>query len=337
MKERKNFQQIGIYSIISCIFGAIIIINKKQFKLQTVMKYLKLSCLLALSLALVSCEKVSLDDLLGKDPTTSQPATGNANLNIHIGGIENVNYNSAAKGTRAIEPVKNVCSKLTISLYREDGTRAFMVNKKSTEAGFADATVKLAEGNYKLLVIAHSNDKNATTTDLNKITFDGKVSDTFHYYEEIELTEGNNNIDVVLSRVTAMFRLEITDDIPENVKQLKFYYTGGSSTLEGVTGYGCVNSKQTELRDIKTGSKIYEVYTFPHPDGKTLKMTILALDASNNILCEKAFENVSISRNTITHYRGKLFETVTPPAASKDFVFNITADTSWLGENVVDF
>lgn len=301
------------------------------------MKHLKLSCLLALSLALVSCEKVSLDDLLGKDPTTNQPATGNANLTIHIGGIENVSYNSAAKATRAIEPVKNVCSKLTISLYREDGTRAFTLNKKSTEAGFADATVKLAEGKYKFLVIAHSNDKNATTTDLNKIAFDGKVSDTFHYYEEIELIEGNNKIDVVLSRVTAMFRLEITDDIPENAKQLKFYYTGGSSTLDGVTGYGCVNSKQTELRDIKTGTKIYDVYTFPHPDGKNIKMTIQALDASSNILCEKAFEDVNISRNTITHYRGKLFETVAPPAASKDFVFNITADTSWLGENVVDF
>ena len=37
MQKRKNFQQIGIYSIISCIFGAIIIINYKT--IQTTNSY----------------------------------------------------------------------------------------------------------------------------------------------------------------------------------------------------------------------------------------------------------------------------------------------------------
>lgn len=69
------------------------------------MRQLKLICLLALSLALASCEKVSLDELLSKEPPTSQPSsTGNASLSIHIGGIADANYQDAtAKGTRAIE------------------------------------------------------------------------------------------------------------------------------------------------------------------------------------------------------------------------------------------
>ena len=303
------------------------------------MKYLKLSCLLALSLALVSCEKVSLDELLSKEPPTTQPSSNdNASLSIHIGGIADANYKDAsAKGTRAIEPIGKVCTKLTISIYSTDGLQVYSANKKSTDTDFANVTMKLAEGKYHLVIVAHSNEKNATTTDINKISFDGKLTDTFHYYEEIELVAGSNNIDVVMERVTAMFRLEIADQIPENVKQLKFYYTGGSSTLEGVTGYGCVNSKQTELRNIKTGTKIFEVYTFPHPDGKTLKMTITALGASGETVCTKTFEDVAVSKNMITRYKGSFFTNITPPASADNYKFSISANTDWKGENVIEF
>ena len=303
------------------------------------MKHIKLIGLLALSMAMASCEKVSLDELLSKEPPTSQPSsTGNASLSIHIGGIADANYQDAtAKGTRAIEPIGNVCTKLTISLYNEEGQRVYSVNKKSTDADFANATMKLAEGKYYLVVVAHSNEKNATTTDINKITFDGKLSDTFHYYKEIELVAGGNNIDVVMERVTAMFRLEITDEIPENVKQLRFNYTGGSSTLSGYTGAGSVNSRQTEIRNIQAGVNTYEVYTFPHPDDKKLKMTITALGASGETVCTKTFEDVPVSKNVITRYKGSFFTNITPPTAADNYKFNISANTDWKGENIIEF
>ena len=303
------------------------------------MKHIKLIGLLALSMALASCEKVSLDELLSKEPPTTEPSsTGNASLSIHIGGIADANYQDAtAKGTRAIEPIGNVCTKLTISLYDEEGQRVYSVNKKSTDADFADVTIKLAEGKYYLVVVAHSNEKNATTTDINKITFDGKLSDTFHYYKEIELQAGGNNIDVVMERVTAMFRLKITDEIPENVKQLKFYYTGGSSTLSGYTGAGSVNSRQTEIRNVQSGINTYEVYTFPQPDDKKLKMTITALDASGETVCTKTFEDVAVSKNMITCYKGNLFTNIAPPAASDNYNFSISVNTDWKGENVIEF
>ena len=303
------------------------------------MKHIKLIGLLALSMALASCEKVSLDELLSKEPPTSQPSsTGNASLSIHIGGIADANYQDAtAKGTRAIEPIGNVCTKLTISLYNEEGQRVYSVNKKSTDADFADVTIKLTEGKYYLVVVAHSNENNAATKDINKITFDGKLSDTFHYYKEIELQAGGNNIDVVMERVTAMFRLEITDEIPENVKQLRFNYTGGSSTLSGYTGAGSVNSRQTEIRNVQSGINTYEVYTFPHPDDKKLKMTITALDASGETVCTKTFEDVAVSKNMITRYKGSFFTNITPPAASDNYNFNISANTDWKGENIIEF
>ncbi len=60
----------------------------------------------------------------------------------------------------------------------------------------------------------------------------------------------------------------------KNFQQIGIYSIISCNFGATVTGYGCVNSKQTELRDIKTGTKIYEVYTFPHPDGKTLNNTL---------------------------------------------------------------
>lgn len=198
--------------------------------------------------------------------------------------------------------------------------------------------MKLAEGKYHLVIVAHSNEKNATTTDINKITFESnKLSDTFHYYKEIELVAGGNNIDVVMERVTAMFRLEIADQIPENVKQLKFYYTGGSSTLSGYTGAGSVNSRQTEIRNVQSGINTYEVYTFPQPDDKKLKMTITALDASGETVCTKTFEDVAVSKNMITCYKGNLFTNIAPPAASDNYNFSISVNTDWKGENVIEF
>ncbi len=85
------------------------------------------------------------------------------------------------------------------------------------------------------------------------------------------------------------------------------------------------------------GTNIFDIYTFPHEDGRLLKISVTALDASGNALCEKTFENVSARRNVITHYRGKLFGSIVPPTPSDDYDFNISVDTDWLEENVVDF
>ena len=338
MKKKKTFNKSGHIQLL--------VVSLEQYKQtnlsnnKTIMRQLKLICLLALSLALASCEKVSLDELLSKEPPTTEPSsTGNASLSIHIGGIADANYaDAAAKCTRAIEPIGKVCTKLTISLYNEEGQRVYSVNKKSTDADFANATTKLAEGKYHLVIVAHSNEKNATTTNINKITFEGnKLSDTFHYYKEIELVAGGNNIDVVMERVTAMFRLEIADQIPENVKQLKFYYTGGSSTLSGFTGAGAVNSRQTEIRNIQAGVNTYEVYTFPQSEDKKLKMTVTALDASGETICMRSFEEVPVSKNVITRYKGSFFTNITPPTAADNYKFSISANTDWKGENIIEF
>lgn len=301
------------------------------------MNLFRFSFIATLSLAMVSCEKASIEDLLEKKP--SYPTDGEyTHLSIHVGGVEEGFADAGmAKATRGIEPVKDICTKLSVALYDETGARAYSATQKSADNGFGNIDMNVKEGNYTIVVVAHSGDKNATTTDISKIAFGGKLSDTFHYCNALELNGGDSSVDILLNRVTAMFRLEITDDIPSDARQLQFYYTGGSSTLDGTTGIGCVNSRQTEVVDIVSGKTTYDVYTFPHADGKSLTMQVTALDASGNAMSTKTFTDVKVARNTITHYRGNLFSGMVPPASASDRYFSISAETGWLGENVIDF
>jgi hypothetical protein len=128
-----------------------------------------------------------------------------------------------------------------------------------------------------------------------------------------------------------MFRLNVEDVIPDQVKQMKFYYTGGSSTFNAKTGYGCVNSKQTELRDVNevvrsADPACFEVYTFPHAESGELKMTVSALNASNEVIVEKVFEKVPVTINQITQYAGHFFSS-SPDDGTIEFVLH--TDSSW--------
>ena len=143
--------------------------------------------------------------------------------------------------------------------------------------------------------------------------------------------------DLTLTRAVAMFRLVMTDaSIPASVAKLKFYYLGGSSTFSPKDGYGCVQSKQTEIRGVADDG-IYEIYTLPHSEEDVLtKLTVTALDANDNIIRERIFENVPIIRNQVTRYKGNFFGSGGGgETGSSDF--RLTADPDWDSVNGYTF
>jgi len=126
------------------------------------------------------------------------------------------------------------------------------------------------------LVIAHNGEGSATITSTEKVTFpNNKVTDTFYYYGDLIVTSEVQSYDLTLTRAVAMFRLVLTDDeIPSTVTKFKFYYTGGSSTFSPSAGYGCVNSKQTEIRAVADGVTTFDIFTLPHTEDDVLTETI---------------------------------------------------------------
>ena len=321
----------------------------------------KRSLVAALVVALTmttACEKPILDDATGGEvPTEANvilrftqyeheafdgaatpqlPTPMRCGVAVGRGGVER----TAGVGsvTRSATDITELCSRLNIAIFNTDGTKVKTVAQKEGDASYGTVALSLAAGTYKLVVIAHNCDGSATITSTEKVTFpNNKVTDTFYYYGDLVVSNEKQTYDLTLTRAVAMFRLVLTDEMmPETVAKMKFYYTGGSSTFSPADGYGCVNSKQTELRTVASDG-IYEIYTLPHTEEDVLtKLTVTALDANDNTIKERIFENVPVVRNQVTRYTGSFFGNGGGGSTGSGD-FRMTADPEWDSVNGYTF
>ncbi|MBR2238092.1 MAG: FimB/Mfa2 family fimbrial subunit [Prevotella sp.] len=211
--------------------------------------------------------------------------------------------------TRAATDITELCSRLNIAVFDSEGTKVKTVAQAKGDESYGTVALSLAADTYKLVVMAHNCDGFATITSMEKVTFpNNKVTDTFYYYGDLVVTTEKQTYDLTLTRAVAMFRMVLTDEsIPSSVAKFKFYYLGGSSTFSPADGYGCVQSKQTEIRTLADDG-VYEIYTLPHSEEDVLtKLTVTALDANDNTVKEQVFENVPVTRNQVTRYTGSFF------------------------------
>lgn len=276
-----------------------------------------------LAFAMVSCQR-----LANEEP--EQPAGGKSMVHFNISHFEALPFSTAQSRS---QPVSDLCKQIDLAVF-QGGVRTVKTTQKAGDKNFGTLSVALAPGAYKAVIVAHNQDKTPTMTNAEKITFSGDLSDTFSWSDDITVGEGNGlDVDVSMHRVVAMVRFVTTDKVPDNISTLQFYYTGGSSTLDGLTGTGCVNSRQTVkfsiTDDMKGKPATFEIYTFPKSDSKELKIEVTGLDATGNTVRSHTFNNVPVSRNQITQFTGALFSDnpVTGDTSSK---FMLTTDDEWL-------
>lgn len=257
---------------------------------------------LLLVLAMVSCQKADIDE-------GPQPQGAKGNVTFRISQFEQLPFDESDI-TRATN-IADVCTRINLAIY-QGTTRVKQVNQKSSDSGFGRVSVDLEEGTYRVVLLAHSCADNPTMTNVEKITFRGDLTDTFWWTGEINVGEDGMTRDITMSRVVAKFRLITTDNVPDEVSTMRFYYTGGSSTLNGLTGWGNAASRQTVDIDVPAASRRmpgdFSVYTFPN-EGKDLKMQVTAFTASSTTVAQHTFDNVPVRRNLVTRYRGAFFGT----------------------------
>ena len=191
-------------------------------------------CAIVALSVMVSCEK----PLMGVE--SDEPE---GNLKVTVFEIEKTPFGSL---TRVAEPASAMCKRLNFAIYTLDGTRVKQVNQTSDAAEFGTASFQLEEGDYQVVVVGHSSNGNPTMTDPSCIKFTNAQGYTDTYLCSGVVTIGAEPMDfqVSLDRIVALCRFVITDDFPADVKQMRFYYTGGSGAFDANTGLGCVNSKQ---------------------------------------------------------------------------------------------
>ena len=315
------------------------------------------SLLLMLVATLTSCEKFALED----SGTNSHDA--NANVIIHVsvaknnstgtrsgeedfGDEETGDEDELDEGDEEVEgkPLEDYCSRLSIAIF--DGEEKVKTLNLKAEDGYKDIGINLEAGKYRLVAIGHIGSGNCTISSPEKVKFyKNKMTDTFFYYGTFNVIDGEDTDDyILLNRAVAQFKVHITDaTIPAEAHSIKFYYTGGSSTLDAVTGYGCVQSRQTETFKLQEGERDYSVYTFPREENKGLKMTINILDADAQSIKEYSKEGVPVKCNNITQSNISIKDhTISDPDQKEDGDsgkgnLGFTVNPDWEGEIVVEF
>ena len=231
--------------------------------------------------------------------------------------------------TRAAVSIADVVTKLDVWIY-ESGTEFASIHQTSSDAAFGSITVTLDKTKtYTLYAIGHKSE--GATLDDGVISFtDDKVTHAM-YYSTTFSPSSTTSLSCLMNRIVADFRLEITDDVPDECKKLRFTISdvydrwsvtdGGTHSLNRVStiGYGGT-------------SAIFNVYAIV-TDAQTLHtVTVEALDADGNSLVPaqvKTFENVPLRNGYKTTYRGAFF-------TEENMTMNFTVG-DWNEYDTVDF
>ena len=231
-------------------------------------------------------------------------------------------------------------SKLNVQVFDATGAKVFdkVKTQTSADADFGSLSVQLSEGTYWVVAVGHSSTISATIKSMQMVQFtasDGqKLTDTFCCCQQIVVTDEPEHYDMTMHRVSAMFRVVLTDDeVPDNVARWQFSYTGGSANFNPTTSEGTTKSTQSEVRP--AGGDM-AVYTFPYmATTGVLKMTLSALSADGSVIRQREWAEVPVTRNRITTYRGHFFEEGDGNITQSGFGF--TVNGQWEGEDTYEF
>ena len=283
------------------------------------MKYKYL--LLSLLVLFISCESPVITDDEGEEQ--------NGNLRVNVCQLEQTPFSVHSRATT----VSEACSRLNYAVYTMDGARVKQINKQSSAADFRSAVFQLEEGDYQLVVVAHSSDGNPTMTNPAKIQFTNAqgFTDTFFCREEVTIGEDPVELNLTLNRNVSLCRFVVTDDYPEGAAKIKFYYTGGSGAFDATTGLGCVNSRQEHTFDLASGQKQFDLYTFLHSTESTIHLRVTVYAGNGNVLSEHTFD-VPMQQKHVTVISGDYFT-----GGSGTTNVTITINTEWDDETHLSF
>ena len=202
--------------------------------------------------------------------------------------------------------------------------------------GYGTFKVKLPVGQYRLVFLGYVGSSTFNMSSPTLVTFaNDAVPTTFSY--STTLTVGHDQIEaqnIVLKRAFGAFRVTLTDVIPSGVATMRFRSVGGSTKLNGQTGYAADNSGRTFSVSIPTSyigkEDVKLTLNLFLPEGET-KMSIAldALDSDGTVLRTRTFTDVPMMVNRLINYSGAFF--------SNDFSATVTVDDEWESEPTVNF
>lgn len=299
--------------------------------------------------ALFSCQQTDISDAVGSNPPSDNKTLVRFDVSAFTTSVEpfaqkakaitragdDAAQDDGGTGNTPTKQVKDVASHLDFLVFYGNQV-AYQAHQSSTDDGFGSIEAALSPGDYSVVCIAHNGKANATITTPTKATFpENRITDTFSNGSSITVGEQPLSHPIRLQRDVACFRLVTTDKVPDDVAQMKFYYLGGSTTLNPQTHLGTANSTQTVILDAASqhGSKgTWDVYTFPKTEGASqMVFQITALDSDGKELYRHNFTSVPMQRGCRTIYTGAFFGGSS--SDSKESFSVVIANADWSDVN----
>ena len=228
--------------------------------------------------------------------------------------------------TRTATSISNYCSHLDVWL--SDGTTTTSVHQGSADAAFGSVSLTLNKTKtYTLYAVAHKCATDATLAD-GIISFpDDKVTQTLWYTTTFSPAT-TTNVNALMQRIVADFRLDITDEIPAAVKKLRFTVSEVFDRWS-VTDGGTHSLNRVSTINYGGTSAIFNVYAIVTDAQTTHDITVEALTESDAVIQLRQFPSVPLRNGYKTTYRGQFF---TDAAFTSTFTAN-----DWYEYDVVDF
>lgn len=275
-----------------------------------------------LAAAMSSCEKVMPSESGGSE------SGGVPNVVLRVSNIETVPFAARTRGG----DISQMCTHLCFDIYDEEGQKVKYINQKQGDSKFGEASFSLAEGDYYLVVVAHSAAKNPSfATKEMKVTASGTLSDMFWVCEPLHISGDNVNKSLTLRRIVSMVRFIADDKLPDEANELLIKYTGSKGTFSGLTGFATTKASQSIVVEVDASDEYYDFYMIPRDERDTIRnVNIISRynngsDATN--YTEKVIESIPVRRNSITLCRGSLFPGSGSSGASSSVTISI--DDSW--------
>ena len=245
----------------------------------------------------VSCEKMVLGS-----------ADEEANVVVTISSIEQTPFKQMTRAT-----LSDVCTRVNFIIFDKEGVRVDQKNQEVGDEDFGQGRFTLPLGNYRLVIVAHSSNGNPTVNKRSaskneSVSFTNAIGFTDTFFASRNLTVGEDpvSLEMDLTRIVAMIRFINEDPIPVKADSIRFYYKGGSGSLDALSGWGNVNSEQYAWVGKSRFGSPYEIYTIPWRDKESLNVTVSTFQGTD-LLTSTDIKDIPIRRNSITTCRGAIF------------------------------
>ena len=227
---------------------------------------------------------------------------------------------------------------LCFAIYDMAGKRLRQTNQTSDDAKLGSCTYRLEDGEYQLVVLAHSCAKNPAMTNPEKIQFNNSqgYTETFLYYDILD-AGATDTVCATLQRVVSMGRFVIADSIPDGITDIRCEYTGGSGYLSAVTGRGVTGKAQTATFSVQPGQPRAQLdfYTFLPDEADSVTLTVTAINSAGKKQLSRTF-TLPMRQNQITWLTGRFFNETTQPS-DWTIIPNISIDPQWSGETYLTY